>query len=244
MLSSFALAFSSSIRHDTRHCMLSFARRWFGVDGVQQSLENRRRTRPPFSSFYFPHYFAHSKTMTALCTRNEKSVRWRAFLPSQFFPLLTCQTPRNHLSKILRKNATKRIKYRTKQVALMRHQLKTVASVARSGPGKYASMVSNVMDIPKPQESFREKVDNSRDTPFVPRLREKPNAVTPLDLSPVSQPPNMPPKDFRSFVTAVYRRSTLRFTQSGEIVRVPARDKNIFRCCTRRQAPPRVYSSS
>lgn len=72
-----------------------------------------------------------------------------------------------------------------KQVALMRHQLKNVGSAARSGPQRYASMVSNVMDIAKPQESFREETDNSRDTPFVPRLREKPNAVTPLDLAPV-----------------------------------------------------------
>lgn len=72
------------------------------------------------------------------------------------------------------------------QVALMRHQLKTVASAARGGPAKYASMVSNVVDIPKPQEAFQEEIDNSRDTPFVPKLREKPNAVTPLDLAPVS----------------------------------------------------------
>ncbi|CAM9785859.1 unnamed protein product [Ectocarpus sp. 6 AP-2014] len=72
------------------------------------------------------------------------------------------------------------------QVALMRHQLKTVASAARSGPAKYASMVSNVVDMPKPQEAFQEEIDNSRDTPFVPKLREKPNAVTPLDLAPIS----------------------------------------------------------
>lgn len=72
------------------------------------------------------------------------------------------------------------------KVALMRHQLKTVASAARSGPAKYASMVSNVVDIPKPQEAFREEIDNSRETPFVPRLKEKPNSVTPLDLAPVS----------------------------------------------------------
>lgn len=71
------------------------------------------------------------------------------------------------------------------QVALMRHQLKTVASAARSGPEKYASMVSNVVDIPKPQEAFMSEIDNNRDTPFVPRIREKPNAVTPLDLTPV-----------------------------------------------------------
>ena len=69
----------------------------------------------------------------------------------------------------------------------MRHQLKTVASAARSGPAKYASMVSNVVDIPKPQEAFREEIDNSREAPFVPRLKEKPNAVTPLDLAPVSE---------------------------------------------------------
>lgn len=68
----------------------------------------------------------------------------------------------------------------------MRQQLQTVASAARSGPGKYASMVSNVMDIPKPQDAFVEEIDNSRETPFVPRLKEKPNAVTPLDLAPVS----------------------------------------------------------
>lgn len=68
----------------------------------------------------------------------------------------------------------------------MRHQLRTVASAARSGPAKYASMVANVVDIPKPQEAFTEEIDNSRDTPFVPRLREKPNAVQPLDLAPVS----------------------------------------------------------
>lgn len=69
----------------------------------------------------------------------------------------------------------------------MRHQLKTVASAARSGPAKYASMVSNVVDIPKPQDAFRESIDNTRETPFVPRLKEKPNAVTPLDLAPVSE---------------------------------------------------------
>lgn len=68
----------------------------------------------------------------------------------------------------------------------MRHQLKTVASAARSGPEKYASMVSNVVDIPKPQEAFMSEIDNNRDTPFVPRIRDKPNAVTPLDLTPVS----------------------------------------------------------
>lgn len=67
----------------------------------------------------------------------------------------------------------------------MRHQLKTVASAARSGPAKYASMVSNVVDIPKPQEAFTEEIDNDRTTPFVPRLQEKPNAVTPLDMAPV-----------------------------------------------------------
>ncbi|CAN0407040.1 unnamed protein product, partial [Ectocarpus sp. 12 AP-2014] len=72
------------------------------------------------------------------------------------------------------------------QVALMRHQLKTVASAARSGPAKYASMVSNVVDMPKPQEAFQEEIDNSRETPFVPKLREKTNAVTPLDLAPIS----------------------------------------------------------
>lgn len=68
----------------------------------------------------------------------------------------------------------------------MRNQLKTVAFAARSGPAKYASMVANVVNIPKPQEAFEEEIDNSRETPFVPRLREKPNAVTPLDLAPVS----------------------------------------------------------
>lgn len=68
----------------------------------------------------------------------------------------------------------------------MRHQLKTVASAARSGPAKYASMVANVVDIPKPQEAFMEEIDNDRNTPFVPRLKDKPNAVTPLDLAPVS----------------------------------------------------------
>ena len=71
------------------------------------------------------------------------------------------------------------------QVALMRDQLMTVASAARSGPQKYASMVSNVVDIPKPQEAFVGEIDNNRDTPFVPRIRDKPNAVTPLDLTPV-----------------------------------------------------------
>ncbi len=67
----------------------------------------------------------------------------------------------------------------------MRHQLQTVASAARSGPVKYASMVSNVVDIPKPQEGFRDEIDNTRETPFVPKLKEKPNAITPLDLAPV-----------------------------------------------------------
>lgn len=71
------------------------------------------------------------------------------------------------------------------QMALMRTQLKSVASAARSGPQRYASMVSNVVDIPKPQEAFLEEIDNGRDTPFVPRIRDKPNAVTPLDLTPV-----------------------------------------------------------
>lgn len=71
----------------------------------------------------------------------------------------------------------------------MRDQLKTVASAARSGPGRYASMVANVQNIPKPQMAFRDQIDNARDTPFVPRLRGKPNAVTPLDLSPVSSRP-------------------------------------------------------
>lgn len=67
----------------------------------------------------------------------------------------------------------------------MRNQLRTVASAARSGPAKYASMVANVVNIPKPQEAFMGEVDNDRDTPFVPRLQEKANAVTPLDLAPV-----------------------------------------------------------
>lgn len=71
-------------------------------------------------------------------------------------------------------------------MALMRNQLRTVASAARGGPQRYASMVSNVVDIPKPQEAFMGEIDNSRDTPFVPRIRNKPNAVTPLDLTPVS----------------------------------------------------------
>lgn len=68
----------------------------------------------------------------------------------------------------------------------MRHQLRTVASAARGGPGKYASMVANVADIPKPQLAFMTEIDNDRATPFVPRLRKKHNAVTPLDLAPVS----------------------------------------------------------
>lgn len=73
------------------------------------------------------------------------------------------------------------------KVALMRHQLRAVASAARSGPAKYESMVANVRNIPKPQEAFMEEIDNARDTPFVPRLREKPNAVTPLNLAPVRE---------------------------------------------------------
>lgn len=68
----------------------------------------------------------------------------------------------------------------------MRNQLQTVASAARSGPAKYASMVANVQDIPKPQKGFMDEIDNDRATPFVPRLRKKSNAVTPLDLAPVS----------------------------------------------------------
>lgn len=67
----------------------------------------------------------------------------------------------------------------------MCNKLKHVASAARNGPKNYYTMVQNVQDIPKPQESFMNEIDNSRDTPFVPRLRSKPNAVTPLDLTPV-----------------------------------------------------------
>lgn len=69
----------------------------------------------------------------------------------------------------------------------MRHQLRTVASAARGGPAKYASMVANVANIPKPQAAFMDEIDNSRETPFVPRLRTKHNAVTPLDLAPVRE---------------------------------------------------------
>jgi hypothetical protein len=35
-------------------------------------------------------------------------------------------------------------------------------------------------NIPKPQLKFTDKVDNNPQTPFIPKLRTKPNASTPL----------------------------------------------------------------
>ncbi|CAN0056931.1 unnamed protein product, partial [Choristocarpus tenellus] len=66
----------------------------------------------------------------------------------------------------------------------MRDQLKTVGSAAKGGQARFASMVANVADIPKPQALFAEEIDNDRDSSFVPRLTSKPNAVVPLNLAP------------------------------------------------------------
>jgi len=76
-----------------------------------------------------------------------------------------------------------------KQVAVMRGQLKSIAAAARSTGSKYAAMVANIADVPKPQEAFMHEIDNSRDGAFVPRIHEKPHAVVPLDLSPISYDP-------------------------------------------------------
>ncbi|CAM9686281.1 unnamed protein product, partial [Phaeothamnion confervicola] len=71
-----------------------------------------------------------------------------------------------------------------KQVAVMREQLRAVAAGAKDGRIRHASMVANVAEISKPQLAFADDIDNARDSPFVPRLNDKPNAVAPLDLRP------------------------------------------------------------
>lgn len=52
---------------------------------------------------------------------------------------------------------------------------------------KMAHQIKNsnkFIDIPKPQLKFRVPVDNN-DYPFIPRISVKPNAIIPLDTSPI-----------------------------------------------------------
>ncbi|CAM9831413.1 unnamed protein product, partial [Chrysoparadoxa australica] len=64
------------------------------------------------------------------------------------------------------------------QVALMKDQIGAGATKKKK-PQRLA-------DVPKPQLAFMDQIDNSRGNAFVPRLREKPNAVISLDLTPVA----------------------------------------------------------
>eukprot|EP00953_Heterococcus_sp_UTEX-ZZ885_P039931 20434-Heterococcus_DN1.PRE.1 len=47
---------------------------------------------------------------------------------------------------------------------------------------KLQMMARNSTDMPKPQLAFLDDIDNDRDSPFVPKLTEKPHAIAALDL--------------------------------------------------------------
>ena len=46
-------------------------------------------------------------------------------------------------------------------------------------------------NVRRPQDSFKDTIDNSRDTPFRPRIVEKPHASSPLRVARTPSPPRM-----------------------------------------------------
>lgn len=63
---------------------------------------------------------------------------------------------------------------------LMQNSKSSPQSIAQKASPMSASLAINKKGfIPKPQETFVDKVNNSN-LPFVPKIRQKPNALTPL----------------------------------------------------------------
>ncbi|KAJ1916947.1 exosome nuclease subunit [Mycoemilia scoparia] len=57
----------------------------------------------------------------------------------------------------------------------------TTVSGPKKGEGKLDYKLIHAQNIPRPQLSFKDKIDNSANTPFVWKIRTKPNARVPLE---------------------------------------------------------------
>ena len=68
-----------------------------------------------------------------------------------------------------------------------------ISNAAKAMEGKLLEKTRVVRNanVRRPQDSFKDTIDNSRDTPFRPRIVEKPHASSPLRVARTPSPPRM-----------------------------------------------------